>query len=179
MRIVNILGGAVSAVCLGLMAVLASAEVEAEMQRVELEQISEQAQCMALNIYHEARDGSVLGQRAVAMVTLNRVESQRYPDDVCSVVYQANRDSNGNIIRHQCQFSWFCDGKSDRPNTENVIEARAWELAQEIAIEMIVDYGTMEDFTEGSTMYHADWVNPYWADDYEFVTRIDDHLFYR
>lgn len=179
MKIKNILGSSLSALCIVSMAFLANAEINSELEQAQQEDIREQVHCMALNIYHEARDGSVLGQRAVAMVTLNRVESSRYPDDVCSVVYQANRDSNGNIIRHQCQFSWFCDGRSDRPNTENVIEARAWVLAQEIALEAIVEQAQAEDFTDGATMYHANWVNPYWADDYEFVTQIDDHLFYR
>ena len=47
------------------------------------------------------------------------MEHASYPDDVCGVIYQAKYRENwkGNMIpiRHQCQFSWFCDGKSDEP----------------------------------------------------------------
>ena len=35
-------------------------------------------QCLALNIYHEARSESLAGQYAVADVVLNRVESPMY-----------------------------------------------------------------------------------------------------
>lgn len=178
MKLTNILGGTLSTLCLASMAFVAHSEVESYQEAQVIAEFEEQAQCMAMNIYHEARDGSVLGQRAVAHVTMNRVESSRYPDSVCGVVYQANRDSNGRIIRHQCQFSWFCDGRSDEPNIDNVIEARAWELAQEIAMDVLTEYDPVDDFTEGAIMYHADWVNPYWADDYNYVVQIDDHLFY-
>jgi len=45
--------------------------------------------CLAKNIYHEARGESLQGKKAVANVTLNRVHSNLFPDTVCGVVYQA------------------------------------------------------------------------------------------
>ena len=63
--------------------------------------------CLALNIYFEARNQPTSGQIAVAEVTLNRVASRNYPNTVCGVVKQSNK--NG------CAFSWYCDGKSDKP----------------------------------------------------------------
>ena len=45
--------------------------------------------CMALNIYHEAKFQSMLGQIAVGQVVMNRVEDSRFPDNVCDVVTQA------------------------------------------------------------------------------------------
>ena len=45
--------------------------------------------CLATNIYFEARGESLEGKKAVAFVTLNRVESESFPNDICSVVYQA------------------------------------------------------------------------------------------
>ena len=42
--------------------------------------------CLALNVYFEARSEDVVGQYAVAEVTLNRVASDRFPDTVCDVV---------------------------------------------------------------------------------------------
>ena len=44
--------------------------------------------CLALNVYHEAKNQPMIGQIAVAQVVMNRVEDDRYPDDVCSVVEQ-------------------------------------------------------------------------------------------
>ena len=44
--------------------------------------------CLALNVYHEARDQPVYGMQAVAEVVLNRVHDRRFPDTVCEVVKQ-------------------------------------------------------------------------------------------
>jgi spore germination cell wall hydrolase CwlJ-like protein len=38
--------------------------------------------CLSLNIYHEARGESKLGQIAVGHVTLNRVKSKLYPSKI-------------------------------------------------------------------------------------------------
>ncbi len=63
--------------------------------------ISSALMCLALNIYFEARSESFASQVAVAQVTLNRIESKKYPNDVCAVVKQPK------------QFSWYSDGKSE------------------------------------------------------------------
>ena len=44
--------------------------------------------CLALNIYHEAKNQSFIGQVAVAQVVMNRVKDTRYPNTVCEVVKQ-------------------------------------------------------------------------------------------
>ena len=78
-----------------------------------------EAVCLAKNIYFEAGNQPLAGKVAVAQVVLNRMEHASYPKDVCGVVYQAKWRENWKgqqvPIRHQCQFSWFCDGKSDEP----------------------------------------------------------------
>ena len=48
--------------------------------------------CMSLNLYFEARGEEVQGQIAVAEVTLNRVASPAFPDDICGVVLQENEN---------------------------------------------------------------------------------------
>ena len=48
---------------------------------------NEDITCLSKNIYYEARDQSREGQYAVAMVTLNRVYSDLFPNTVCEVVY--------------------------------------------------------------------------------------------
>ena len=50
--------------------------------------IVEAVMCLALNVYHEAKNQSLIGQIAVAQVVMNRVKDERYPDNVCDVVYQ-------------------------------------------------------------------------------------------
>ena len=75
---------------------------------------ADEVECLALNIYHEARNQPTAGKLAVAQVTLNRVKHDRFPNTICGVVYQGYY-LNNNPIKHKCQFSWWCDGKSDKP----------------------------------------------------------------
>jgi spore germination cell wall hydrolase CwlJ-like protein len=140
----------------------------------------EQRHCLAQNIFWEARNQSTLGQVSVAWVTLNRMESKQFPNTICEVVKQGRQDSNGRMIRNQCQFSWYCDGKSDRiPN--NVVAQAAWEDAQLIADVVLLDWarwGQRESPVENATFYHADYVNPYWAASFNEVVTVDNHIFY-
>ena len=129
--------------------------------------------CLALNIYHEARSDSPLGQEAVGMVTMNRVYSDKYPNTVCDVVYQAHLNSKGSPIRNKCQFSWYCDGKHDRPQDED-----RWQEAQLIAYNMLT-HDKFRGITEGATHYHATYVSPKWAKDFALIGRIGAHVYYR
>ena len=126
----------------------------------------EQLRCLALNIYWEARSESIAGQLAVAAVTLNRVQNPRFPSDVCDVVRQG-----GEIRRHRCQFSWWCDGKKDDP-----VNADSWRRATTLA--RLVSAGVAKDPTNGALWYHADYVNPAWAVRMERVAQIGRHIFY-
>ena len=135
---------------------------------------SEQRECLAKNIYHEARGESIAGQVAVAWVTLNRMESQDFPNTICGVVYQARTDANGNPIRNQCQFSWYCDGRSDRIRNQ-----REWEDVQLIADVVLLDWArAKESPVQNATFYHADYVTPYWASAFTQVATVDSHIFY-
>lgn len=133
-------------------------------------------ECLALNVYHEARDQSHAGQMAVAQVVLNRVADQRFPDNICDVVYQQRfTDPPGAPIRlHKCQFSWYCDGKPDEPTDEI-----AWYTAKNQAAHAYYLYSVGYDLTEGSTHYHAGSVEPNWIPDMIHIMDIDDHKFYR
>ena len=121
--------------------------------------------CLALNIYHEARDQSTAGQLAVAQVTVNRVDSKHYPDTVCDVVYQKGKSI--------CAFSWTCDGASDTPH-----EDKAWGKSMMLAGMMLDDNNTI-DVVNGATHYHTTEVNPYWADGLRVVKQVGDHIFYK
>lgn len=130
--------------------------------------------CLALNVYHEARDQPFIGQVAVAQVVMNRVDDLRYPDTVCEVVEQGPTYSwkPDFPVRHRCQFSWYCDGKSDKPRDE-----QAWSNAMMVAHGVF--YGNLDDFTEGATHYHATYVHPEWAATKTEIVQIGDHIFYR
>jgi N-acetylmuramoyl-L-alanine amidase len=140
-----------------------------EAKAIQYEQ--SEVDCLAKNIYFEARGESEIGQYAVGMVTLNRLDSPDFPDTICEVVTEAKRDANGNPILHKCQFSWFCDGKSDTPK-HNL----AWDRAVIVAKNLILF--RFPDITQGAVFYHAKSVSPYWKKHFTFVRAIDNHLFY-
>jgi len=136
--------------------------------------IAEAIVCLALNVYHEAKNQSLAGQIAVAEVVMNRVDDPRYPNNVCDVVKQGltYKWKPSVPIRNQCQFSWYCDGKSDVAK-----EKEAWE--ESLSVAKGVYYGYLDAYLEGATHYHAYYVNPSWAETKTYITRIDDHIFYR
>ena len=136
--------------------------------------LAESLICLALNVYHEAKNQSFMGQVAVAQVVMNRVKDERYPNTVCDVVKQAQTYKYKPTIpiKNKCQFSWYCDGKSDKPE-----EPKAWRDAMHVANG--VYNGHIGDFVEGATHYHAYYVNPSWAKVKKYVLRIDDHIFYK
>jgi spore germination cell wall hydrolase CwlJ-like protein len=122
--------------------------------------------CLALNIYFEARSEPALGQQAVAHVVMNRVRHAKYPDSVCEVVQQG-----GEKVRHRCQFSWWCDGRSDSP-----VNQSAWK--QSLRLAWKVYFGILDDSTDGALWYHATYVTPYWSDILLKGDRIGQHVFY-
>lgn len=132
-----------------------------------------QAWCLAQNIYYEARGSNLADQVAVADVVLNRVLDSRYPDTICDVVKQGRQHANGQMKRNQCQFSWYCDGKSDHPTDKD-----AWANAQQRAYMMIV-HNDYRGISQGATHYHANYVSPEWARSFDLVGRIGVHIFYR
>lgn len=124
--------------------------------------------CLSQNVYFEARGEHTAGQLAVAMVTMNRVHSKRFPNTVCKVVWQRK------------QFSWTHDGKSDRPK-----DRKAWKLAQQIAKFVYKKYSTYKvmsngalDLTRGALHYYApDLADPKWAQNKQVTRQIGGHLF--
>ena len=138
-----------------------------------------EVECLAKNIYFEARGESIFGQIAVAQVTLNRTKDHRFPDNVCGVIYQAKLSTwwkethNRNVpVRNMCQFSWYCDGKSDNPK-----DLKSWKQALHVADTSL--RGEYIDVTEGALWYHSKKVNPEWSSHFTKTTVIDNHYFYR
>jgi len=128
--------------------------------------------CLSQNIYHEARGQSYLGQLAVGFVTLNRVKDSRFPSTICEVVFQAKKTPNGKIIKNECQFSWFCDSKSDMIN-----DVKTFVEIHKISHLLLTNPPL--DVTHGATFYHSVRVKPSWAKQKDKTVRIDDHIFYK
>ncbi|WP_339952168.1 cell wall hydrolase [uncultured Albimonas sp.] len=121
--------------------------------------------CLARTVYFESRGRDEREQSAVAWVVLNRAEASGYPDDVCEVVKQ------GGAAR-PCQFSWFCDGRSD-------VAGHAHEYAQSLNVAQRVLAGEVEDPTNGANMFHNRRVRPYWTRQARLMAEIGAHFFWK
>jgi len=145
--------------------------------------IDEEIDCLARNIYFEARSLSTAGKMAVAQVTLNRVKNERFPATICDVVYEGRHYFNSNLKafvpqRNRCQFSWYCDGKSDAIQHQNTFKD-----ITTFAHYFVNDYYNHDhaDITDGALWYHADYMKkfPKWSKTRSKVAQIDVHLFYK
>ena len=123
--------------------------------------ITEHVTCLAYNIYYEARSESVIGQRAVAWTTLNRVAGKHWPDNVCDVVKQRK------------QFTWYTPGKQYRPANKDALRD-----AYIAAYAVINEYVRGDDPTSGADHYHADYVRPVWAKSSKQTAKFGVHIFY-
>jgi spore germination cell wall hydrolase CwlJ-like protein len=115
-------------------------------------------ECLALNVYYEARGEALAGQYAVAEVTMNRKSALGYPKTVCEVVYQKGA------------FSWTADKVYEPGGAE-------WQRALKVADD--VYNRRRAPLVPGVLYYHATYVKPHWARERERVARIGRHVFYR
>lgn len=139
-------------------AVITKMKLEQQMMQKKLER---ELDCLTRNIYFEARGQSLEGQYAVAEVVLNRTENPDFPQSICDVVKQKNEKG--------CQFSWYCDGKSDK-----MIDKTAIRIAKRVAASSITN---KPNLTDGALYYHANYVSPNWKNVKKTV-EIEDHIFY-
>ncbi len=143
---------ALCALCLGC----ATAAAEARSQAIG---------CLALAMYWEAKTEGAEGMGAVAAVVLNRVAHPKFPATVCAVVQQGGEQA-------PCQFSWWCDGRSDQPT-----EAPAWDLAQHLAKAILAD--RPRDPTRGALFFHSETISTPWGRPRQRTVQIGRHIFYR
>lgn len=123
--------------------------------------------CLADNIYFEARGENEDGKKAIAYTTLNRLEDGRWSSTICGVVKQK--------IKGSCQFSWMCD-RSLRKHRK---DARLYEECKNVAVMVYLNYDQKQnDVTRGATFYHAEYVRPNWSN-LKYLKKIGKHLFYR
>ena len=135
--------------------------------------VKKQVECLAENIYFESKGEPKQGQVAVAFVTMNRVNSDLFPKDICQVVKQ----KTGKV----CQFSWYCEekprAKSDRKDLTKEHNP-VYNDILETAVNVYLHYDKLSDPTKGALFFHATYVQPGWKNLKKTVT-IGNHIFYR
>ncbi len=125
--------------------------------------LTEQEECIAVAVYHEARGEPLDGQLAVAEVIMNRAASGRYPGSWCDVVKQP------------WQFSFVNPRTGHVPAVNR--ESASWAYAQAITR---IAVGNFADALPGDVLwYHADYVAPSWGRRLAKVEKIGAHIFYR
>lgn len=130
----------------------------------------EEVQCLAENIYYESARESFEGKLAVAQVTLNRVNSGKFPSTVCGVVKQKSV-IQGVMV---CQFSWFCN----KAYTNLVRNSYQWDESVIVAKKALTSAVAHDKLYEQKAMYyHANYVNPGWK--LQKVGQIGNHIFYK
>ena len=127
-----------------------------------------QVTCLAENIYFEAAHEPLDGKKAVAFVTLNRVQSG-YANNICDVVQQKTG--------HTCQFSWYCDSTfTSRRLT--IKQTSLYNDILQLSTNVFLNFERMTDVTNGATYYHADYVKPNWTR-LQKEKQIGRHIFYK
>lgn len=122
-------------------------------------------ECLALAMYWEARGEGDDGMTAVGWTILNRKASPEFPSTSCAVVYDGGETP-------PCQFSWYCDGRSDRPR-----EWSSWQSAMRIAARLLTR--PPDDPTNGALYFHSAKLHSAWHRRLVRTARVGGHVFYR
>jgi spore germination cell wall hydrolase CwlJ-like protein len=101
--------------------------------------------------------------QAVGAVVLNRVADPRFPNTVCGVVYQGGE-------KPPCQFSWWCDGRSDRPT-----QRKAWDSSLALASQLLTR--ALQDPTHGALFFSGKSIRQ--PKQRIRTAQIGNHAFYR
>lgn len=115
--------------------------------------------CLAKNIYHEARGESEKGWQAVAWATLNRTQDGRFPSTICKVVYQPY------------QFAWT--GMKLKVNDNEL-----YQKIKQVAIEMMEAHADGDVPSGLERIKHALYFDSMRPKRAKGVVRIGKHNFY-
>ena len=125
--------------------------------------LDEQANCIAVAVYHEARGESLEGQLAVARVIMNRAASGKYPASWCGVVKQP------------WQFSFVNPRTGNIPYVDQA--SSSWRKA--LGITRLAINNAVPSVSTDVLWYHATYVAPSWGRRLTFAQKIGTHIFYR
>jgi spore germination cell wall hydrolase CwlJ-like protein len=121
--------------------------------------------CLARSIYWEANRKDNAEMEAIAHVVMNRLGHKGFPNTICGVVKQGREQG-------ACQFSWWCDGRSD-----DAKEEEPYSHAKEIARQVL--NRQRKDPTDGALYFHNRKVTPGWSNDYLKTVDVGEHIFYK
>jgi len=158
---------AVVAVCQARLDHLRQAQLDMPVGYITAAEKTRQLECLTRNIYWEAASEPFEGKVAVAQVTVNRMQSGKFADSVCGVVYQKNVFYE----RVVCQFSWYCEGN----HKVKAIHKPMWNESEEVAKKVLLE-GFRLPSLQKALYYHADYVNPGW--NHPKIEKIGRHIFY-
>ena len=125
--------------------------------------MTDEANCIATAVYHEARGESLEGQVAVAKVIMNRAASGKYPTSWCGVVKQP------------WQFSFVNPRTGYMPSVDQA--SAAWRKA--LGVTRLAVANAVPSVSSDCLWYHADYVAPSWGRRLTRVEKIGAHIFYR
>ena len=125
--------------------------------------LTDEANCIAVAVYHEARGESLEGQLAVAKVIMNRAASGKYPGSWCGVVKQP------------WQFSFVNPRSGYMPSVDQ--SSASWRKA--LGVTRLAVAGAVQSVPADCLWYHADYVAPSWGRRLTRVEKIGAHIFYR
>ena len=161
-------------------------------------EVDSQLMCLAKNIYYEAGLESREGMIAVAQVTLNRTEDEKFPKTICGVVNQKTAVAKpekivkatfvkGNFFKKDevvkttetrwhnisvCQFSWVCNP----PAPVKYVSDR-WQESLAVATEVMYNGLRLPSDSMAEALYfHNTSVRPNWG--LERIAKIGNHIFY-
>ena len=125
--------------------------------------LTDEANCIAVAVYHEARGESLEGQLAVAKVIMNRAASGKYPTSWCGVVKQP------------WQFSFVNPRSGYMPSVDQASDS--WRKA--LGVTRLAVANAVQSVPSECLWYHADYVAPSWGRRLTRVEKIGAHIFYR
>lgn len=129
--------------------------------------------CLAANLFFEARGESKKGMQAVAAVTINRLKHKNYPADLCSVVFQPK------------QFSWTHQEKYSRIVSVLDADVTGMSRKDELKFHQAREIAAMhhDELTKilpsNTIFYHSKKINPKWSSFKVKVASLGNHIFYK
>ena len=174
--------------------VIQASQAEAKSAKPDMDP---QLMCLAKNIYYEAGLEGREGMLAVAQVTVNRTQNEKFPDTICGVVNQktevvkTQQVTRTEVVRRPfwapktverqetvkrrvrvCQFSWVCNP----PAPVKYVSDR-WQESVAVAMEVMYQGVTLpHGYMADALYFHNTHVRPRWG--LERLGRIGGHIFY-
>ena len=117
----------------------------------------QELECLALNVYHEARGEKLQGRLLVTQVVLNRSKTRKL--SFCETVYQKK------------QFSWTNSGVRK-------VEKEVLHRYYKEAVGLLYGFHSVPEEFQNVEYYHTTAVKPVWRHALTRVGVVGQHIFY-